>query len=94
MKKEIAICWFRRDLRLADNSALYQALKSGYPVLPVFIFDRNILNKLENKADRRVEFIHAALHDMQVLLQNLGSTLEVFYDYPLAVYQKLFSRYT
>ncbi|MCA6440393.1 MAG: cryptochrome/photolyase family protein [Sediminibacterium sp.] len=93
MKKEIVICWFRRDLRLEDNAALYHALKSGYPVLPVFIFDKNILNKLENKSDRRVEFIHAALHDMQKLLQNLGSTMAVFYDYPLEAYQKLFSRY-
>ncbi|MBX9732630.1 MAG: DNA photolyase family protein [Chitinophagaceae bacterium] len=93
MKQEIVICWFRRDLRLNDNAALYHALQSGYPVLPVFIFDRNILDKLENKTDRRVTFIHAALHDMQAHLQQLGSTMEVYYGYPQEVYRTLLSRY-
>jgi len=46
--------WFRRDLRLVDNAALYYALKDAIPVVPLFIFDRNILDKLEDKADRRV----------------------------------------
>jgi deoxyribodipyrimidine photo-lyase len=93
MNQEIVICWFRRDLRLHDNAALYHALKSGYPVLPIFIFDRNILDKLENKADRRVEFIHAALHDMQQQLQTIGSSLEVFYGFPQQVYKELLNRY-
>ena len=65
MNDRVAIFWFRRDLRLEDNAGLYHALKSGNPVLPLFIFDRNILDQLENKADRRVEFIHAALEEMQ-----------------------------
>ncbi|MEN9598059.1 MAG: hypothetical protein RL596_370 [Bacteroidota bacterium] len=94
MKQEIVVCWFRRDLRLTDNAAVYHALKSGYPVVPVFIFDRNILDKLDNKADRRVEFIHAALHDMQKQLQSFGSSIEVFYGFPKQVYEHLLTCYT
>jgi deoxyribodipyrimidine photo-lyase len=45
----LSIHWFRRDLRLQDNAALYHALKSGFPVLPIFIFDTNILNELKDK---------------------------------------------
>mgnify|MGYP006214515969 CR=1 FL=1 len=60
-KQTVHICWFRRDLRLHDNAALYHALKEGIPVVPVFIFDRSILDKLEDKQDRRVEFIHLAI---------------------------------
>ena len=45
----VTIFWFRRDLRLDDNAGLYRALKSGNPVLPIFIFDREILDKLEKK---------------------------------------------
>jgi len=48
----VNIFWFRRDLRLTDNAGLYQALKSNNPVLPIFIFDKNILEKLADKADR------------------------------------------
>ncbi|MBC7758327.1 MAG: deoxyribodipyrimidine photo-lyase, partial [Phormidesmis sp. FL-bin-119] len=50
MKQEISICWFRRDLRLNDNTALYYALRSPYPVLPIFIFDPEILDKLTDKS--------------------------------------------
>ena len=60
-KPEIAVFWFRRDLRVDDNHALYNALISGYPVLPVFIFDTDILSQLEEKSDRRVNFIFQTL---------------------------------
>ncbi len=53
--------WFRRDFRLIDNAALYYALKDGAPVVRLFIFDGNILDKLEDKADRRLEFIQLAI---------------------------------
>ena len=43
--QNLSIHWFRRDLRLHDNAALYHALKSGLPVLPIFIFDTNIFGK-------------------------------------------------
>jgi len=58
---EVNIFWFRRDLRLHDNAGLYQALKSSNPVIPIFIFDKNILNKLDNKKDRRVTFIYQSV---------------------------------
>jgi deoxyribodipyrimidine photo-lyase len=94
LMQEIAICWFRRDLRLTDNAALYHALHSGYKVLPIFIFDTEILNRLEDKADKRVAFIHAALHDMQATLVQLGSTLHVAYGVPANVFEKLIGQYS
>jgi deoxyribodipyrimidine photo-lyase len=93
MKPRIQVMWFRRDLRLSDNAALYHALRTGIPVLPVFIFDKNILDQLDDKADRRVEFIHAAITELQQQLVQMGSTLEVYYDYPKEVYKKLLERY-
>ncbi len=93
MKKGISIFWFRRDLRLDDNAGLTQALKSKHPVLPVFIFDKHILDKLENKADRRVAFIHKALTDLQAKLEKLGSSLNVFHDTPENVFARLLSVY-
>lgn len=89
----INIMWFRRDLRLEDNAALYHALKSGLPVLPIFIFDRTILDKLENKADRRVEFIHAALEEMQDALVKTGASMLVEHGTPAAVFASLVQRY-
>ena len=89
----VSIFWFRRDLRLDDNAGLYHALKQGIPVVPVFIFDRNILDQLDEKADRRVAFIRTALLDMQEQLLKLGSTLEVYYGYPEQVFRHLIKKY-
>jgi deoxyribodipyrimidine photo-lyase len=89
----INICWFRRDLRLHDNAALYHALKSDRPIVPVFIFDKNILDDLEEKADRRVEFIHAVLMEIQAQLLAMGTTLEVYYDTPENVFRLLSKKY-
>ena len=80
--KKIAIHWFRRDLRLDDNAALYHALKSGYEVLPIFIFDKNILNDLQDRSDARVTFIHDTLTALQAELAALGSGLKTYYDTP------------
>ncbi len=92
-KPLIHIFWFRRDLRLQDNAGLYHALRSGNPVLPIFIFDRNILDELEDKTDRRVEFIHQALQDLQAQLEKKGSTLDVRYGRPAAVFADLLAEY-
>lgn len=91
--QQVNIFWFRRDLRLDDNAGLYHALKSNKPVLPIFIFDTNILDELEDKADRRVEFIHAALEEIQEQLIKLGSSLEVYHGKPLEVYKELLKKY-
>jgi len=92
-KEKVAIFWFRRDLRLEDNAGLYHALKSGYKVLPIFIFDRNILDKLENKKDQRVEFIHKALADIQAQLLSLGSSLLIKYGSPFEIWENIISDY-
>jgi deoxyribodipyrimidine photo-lyase len=89
----VNIFWFRRDLRLHDNAGLYHALKSGVPVVPIFIFDKNILNDLEDKKDRRVEFIHSALEQIQQQLLEKGSSLEVYNGYPLKVCRFLLQKY-
>ena len=63
--------WFRRDLRLKDNHALFSALSESAQVLPVFIFDDAILSKLP-KADRRVDFIHRRLSELDAYLRAKG----------------------
>ncbi len=91
---EIAIFWLRRDLRLNDNAALYHALISGMPVLPIFIFDTHILNKLNDKADRRVSFIHQTLTDIQSQLRSLGSDIYAHYGTPSEAFAALLQKYT
>ncbi|HMR90895.1 MAG TPA: deoxyribodipyrimidine photo-lyase [Chitinophagaceae bacterium] len=93
MKTEVAVCWFRRDLRLEDNAALYHALRSGYPVQPVFIFDKNILDDLRDPADRRVHFIHTALCEMQEQLITYQATLHIFYGNPFEAFDEILGRY-
>jgi deoxyribodipyrimidine photo-lyase len=92
-KLTINIQWFRRDLRLQDNAALYQALKSENPVLPLFIFDTSILDKLEDKDDKRVLFIHRELQNIQNQLREYGSTLDVRYGNPVDVWKQLINDY-
>jgi deoxyribodipyrimidine photo-lyase len=74
-----SLCWFRRDLRLHDNAALYYALKHSKAVHCVFVFDTDILDKLKEKKDRRVEFIWHCLFELQHCLQRHGSTLQVLH---------------
>jgi deoxyribodipyrimidine photo-lyase len=91
--QKLTLFWFRRDLRLYDNAALYHALKSHKNVLPIFIFDKNILNKLEDKADARVQFIHHTILNIKRELQQIGSDIELFYDTPIDVFTKLAQQY-
>ena len=93
MKTKLSIFWFRRDLRLEDNAGLCQALASGFPVLPIFIFDTVILNALENKSDRRVDYIHQALSAINLTLKNYHSKLSSFYGKPLEIFQQLSHEY-
>jgi len=85
----VNICWVRRDLRLDDNAALYHALKGENPVLLVFIFDKNILDRLENKADARVDFIHQQLSKINDKLIKKGSSLLIKYNTPENAWQKI-----
>ena len=89
INKAVSIFWFRRDLRLEDNVGLYHALQSGCPVLPLFIFDTDILSQLEDKYDRRVDFIHQVLTKLQTSLIAAGSSLYVKTGKPIEVFEKL-----
>lgn len=93
-KQPVSFFWFRRDLRLQDNAGLYHALKSGLPVIPLFIFDKNILDQLENKSDPRVTFIHQSIIHLKHQLNELGSDLVVLYDTPDNAWKTLFEEYT
>jgi deoxyribodipyrimidine photo-lyase len=89
LSSPIVLFWFRRDLRVDDNAALYHALRSGYPVLPLFIFDTDILDKLSDRRDARVAFIHQALARLKERLRERGSDLLVQHGRPLDVWEKL-----
>jgi deoxyribodipyrimidine photo-lyase len=89
----VNIFWFRRDLRLYDNAGLYHALKGKNPVVPVFIFDKHILDDLEDKKDRRVEFIYSALEEIQQQLIEIGTSIEMYYGFPEDVYRTLLGKY-
>ncbi len=92
-KPEVNIFWFRRDLRLHDNAGLYQALQSGRPILPIFIFDTLILDKLERPHDLRVQFIHQSLQALNKHLNIHSSGLYVIYGTPLQAFEQLTSTY-
>ncbi|WP_104382398.1 deoxyribodipyrimidine photo-lyase [Sphingobacterium sp. HMA12] len=92
-ESKIVVFWFRRDLRLEDNAGLSRALATGVPVLPVFIFDEDILQQLEDKSDRRVDYIHQALTGINKELKGVGATLNTFYGSPLAIFKTLHEKY-
>jgi deoxyribodipyrimidine photo-lyase len=94
MKNPIAIHWFRRDLRMEDNHSLCRAIQSGKPVLCIFIFDKLILDKLENKADRRLTFIHKTLEELNGQLTSKGSSIKTFYGEPLEVWKEIVNQYS
>lgn len=92
-KKTIAIFWFRRDLRLEDNVGFTAALQAGVPVLPIFIFDKEILNKLPED-DARVSFIYEKLQAMRTTLEKeCNTTLAFYYDTPEKVFNTLTQKY-
>lgn len=91
--EKITLFWFRRDLRLEDNTALFYALQQENNVLPLFIFDKNILDKLEDKADARVEFIHTQLMEIKSQLEKRGSSLLLRYGKPEEIYRELLNEF-
>jgi deoxyribodipyrimidine photo-lyase len=92
VSQPVAIFWFRRDLRLEDNHGLLRALTSGLPVLPLFIFDREILSELP-RADARVGFIHQQLQEMDRILKTTGSGMQVYHGTPQEVFRALLSEH-
>ncbi len=106
---QLSLFWFRRDLRLADNAGLYHALKneaqnqiqsqaqnqinSPTPVLPLFIFDTEILDYLEDRTDKRIIFIYQTIKDLKQELEKMGSSLLVFYGKPKEIFEQLLATY-
>lgn len=86
---KVNIFWFRRDLRLEDNTGLHHALNSGIKVIPVFIFDTEILDQLQDKSDRRVDYIHQALQQIHKELKNHNSGLYVYHGTPIEAFKKI-----
>ena len=89
----IAIFWFRRDLRFDDNCGLYHAMKGDLPVLPLFIFDKKILDDLEEKHDARVMFLHDTLADMHNRLEDKRTSLLVKHGTPEAMWKEILTDY-
>lgn len=92
-KQPVSVFWFRRDLRLHDNHGLYLALKDDLPVLPIFIFDKHILDDLEDKDDIRITFIFNEVHHIKKGIEKVGSSLIIKYDTPKAAWQQLLQEY-
>lgn len=91
--EKINIFWFRRDLRLEDNVGLYHSLSEGIPVLPLFIFDQNILDDLDEKTDRRVDYIHQALEFLNTKLKVFNSSIYSKFGLPKDVFKELSKQY-
>lgn len=93
MSQEISVFWFRRDLRLNDNHGLFKALSGKHKVLPIFIFDSDILNKLP-KDDARVTFIYETLKTINKTLKTeFGTTITLWHGKPIDIYKKLIKKH-
>tara|TARA_B100000767_G_C19757811_1_gene533810 strand:+ start:1306 stop:2604 length:1299 start_codon:yes stop_codon:yes gene_type:complete len=90
---KISIFWFRRDLRLHDNKALFHALQSEEKILPIFIFDIDILKKIP-KDDARISFIYSELKAMNMHLESFGTEIKMFHGNPKEVFRSLMKNYT
>lgn len=90
---KLSVFWFRRDMRLEDNAGLYHALKSGLPVLPLFILDHEILSQLNDRSDARVTFIHDTLTKLKSQLEAMGSALLVRYGSADEVWKQVLAEF-
>jgi deoxyribodipyrimidine photo-lyase len=91
--RPVIIHWYRRDLRLHDNHALYMALQKGIPVLPVFIFDTSILNELPQD-DKRVALIYNQISYLNQQLKKFGSGVLVRHGEPLSVFAQILDEFS
>ncbi len=92
MHKKISIFWFRRDLRLQDNVGLTEALNDRYPVLPIFIFDQDIIEELP-RDDARVNFIYDQVYQINKKLKENRASLMCLKGNPLNVWKKILETY-
>lgn len=90
--KKVSVFWFRRDLRLEDNCALFHALNSEFEVLPVFIFDTEILSELP-KNDARVQFIHQTLEKINIELQKVATSMYVLNNTAVNAWEQIFKEF-
>ena len=91
--KKISLCWFRRDLRIEDQTALFYSLQQEEHLLPLFIFDRHILDALEDKADARVTFIYQQIANLKAFFEKQGSSMLVKYGHPETIFQELLAEF-
>lgn len=89
----VNIFWFRRDLRIEDNHGLFQALNAGLPVVPIFIFDPEILKHFPNPQDARLTFIHQSLKELNREFWKHNSGLQVYFSSPEVVFSQLTGKY-
>ena len=93
MKDKLNVFWFRRDLRLSDNHGLFEALQNPEKVLPLFIFDTEILSKLENKEDKRLDFILQTLQTLNEYLEKSGQSIKILIGKPLEIFKDLTEKF-
>jgi deoxyribodipyrimidine photo-lyase len=91
--EKVNIFWFRRDLRTDDNHGFYQALNAGLPVVPIFIFDPEILKNFPNPDDARLTFIHRCLSELDHEFREFNSALQVYFSSPEVVFGRLTAKY-
>lgn len=89
----LTIFWFRRDLRVDDNVGFFQALEENENVLPIFIFDKNILDKLDDPQDKRVNFIYQTLLELQEKFKAHHSSLLIQHTTPLEAFQNIIQKF-
>lgn len=90
---KVNIFWFRRDLRLDDNHGLFQALFQNDKVIPIFIFDEEILSKLADKNDKRVTFIYQALEKINEKLRKVESGIDLYFGKPKEIFEQIIQKY-
>ncbi|MDC0254323.1 DNA photolyase family protein [Bacteriovoracales bacterium] len=93
MKKPCSIFWFKRDLRVEDNIGLHYALKSGLPVVPIFIFDKVTLEKVKDKMDMKIQFIHNVLVELKKTLKAYKSDLLILFGTQDQVWKRVLEDY-
>ncbi|NVO85797.1 cryptochrome/photolyase family protein [Hymenobacter terrestris] len=90
---KVVLFWHRRDLRIHDNAGLAAALQSGYPVVPLFIYDREILDLLPSRQDARVTFIYDQVERLGAETTAAGGSFLAFYGRPLEVLTQLLGQH-
>lgn len=86
--EKFSIFWFRRDLRINDNKGFFEALNGKNKVIPIFIYDSKIIDKL-HKDDHRLTFIQNALGGINNAMKRNRCTLGIYRGSPEAVFEKI-----